>query len=543
MTVSITSRRKIFFSKKPLFLFIVAFVFTIAACQSARDSGITEVQRDTTITKANSYSDLFFDSVRMENYVARSGWHDSLKKAIHNFYNSRNYQYSWLNQQGVTEQAFAFENMLEEYITYSGDSSAFNRSIKQMLDSAIEDSQYFMRDDSTRFGFEMNMSASFLRYARRAYQGNIALQEKDLNWFIPRKRLDVVAVLDSFTKAPNGLATEPVNQQYKKLKSFLLQYHELEQKGGFPIIPIEKKGYKQGDSSANISAIKRRLSSTGDYVKNDTSGIFTDDLKQAVMSFQQRFGLKEDGVAGGQTLRLMNEPVSKRIETILVNMERMRWVPAQPRGDFILVNIPQYRLTVYEDGKPSFGMNIVAGTTQNKTVIFTGNLQHVVFSPYWNVPPGILKNEVMPAIKRNPSYLARHHMETYSGGVRQKPGPWNALGKVKFLFPNQYNIYLHDTPSKSLFDEQKRSFSHGCIRVADPPKLAAWVLRNDKSWTPERIRKAMNAGKEKYVTVKDTIPVYIAYFTAWVDDAGLLNFREDVYGHDKKMAARLFADR
>ena len=149
----------------------------------------------------------------------------------------------------------------------------------------------------------------------------------------------------------------------------------------------------------------------------------------------------------------------------------------------------------------------------------------------------------MPAIKRNPSYLARHHMETYSGGVRQKPGPWNALGKVKFLFPNQYNIYLHDTPSKSLFNEPKRSFSHGCIRVADPPKLAAWVLRNDKSWTTERIKKAMNASKEQYVTVKDTIPVYIGYFTAWVDDAGQLNFREDVYGHDKKMAAHLFADR
>ena len=521
----------------------VTFVFTIAACQPTGDSATTELKRDTTITKANAYSDLFFDSVRLENYVARSGWHDSLKKAIHNFYNGRNYQYSWFTQQGLTEQAFAFENMLEEYISYSGDSAAFNRSVKQMLDSAVEDSQYLMLNDSTRFGFEMSMSASFLRYARRAYQGNIALQEKDLNWFIPRKRLNVVALLDSFTKAPNGLATEPVNQQYKRLRSFLLRYHELEKKGGFPIIPIEKKGYTLGDSSANISAIKIRLSSTGDYVQHDTSAIFTDELKIAVMRFQQRYGLKEDGVAGGQTLRLMNEPVARRIEQILVNMERMRWVPAQPTGDFILVNIPQYRLTVYEDGEPSFGMNIVAGTTQNKTVIFTGNLKHVVFSPYWNVPPGILKNEVMPAIKRNPSYLSRHHMEKHNGGVRQKPGPWNSLGKVKFLFPNQYNIYLHDTPSKSLFDEQKRSFSHGCIRVADPPKLAAWVLRNDKSWTQERIQKAMNAGKEQYVSVKDTLPVYIAYFTAWVDDAGLLNFREDVYGHDKKMAARLFADR
>src|SRR6187401_613523 len=192
-----------FFSRRLLSFLTVTFVFTIAACQPTGDSATTELKRDTTITKANAYSDLFFDSVRLENYVARSGWHDSLKKAIHNFYNGRNYQYSWFTQQGLTEQAFAFENMLEEYISYSGDSAAFNRSVKQMLDSAVEDSQYLMLNDSTRFGFEMSMSASFLRYARRAYQGNIALQEKDLNWFIPRRRLNMVALLDSFTKAPN----------------------------------------------------------------------------------------------------------------------------------------------------------------------------------------------------------------------------------------------------------------------------------------------------------------------------------------------------
>jgi murein L,D-transpeptidase YcbB/YkuD len=261
------------------------------------------------------------------------------------------------------------------------------------------------------------------------------------------------------------------------------------------------------------------------------------------MQFQRRHGLKEDGVVGGKTLRFLNEPIQNRIEQILVNMERMRWVPAQPQGDYILVNIPQYRLAVFENGKPSFAMNIVVGTSQNRTVIFTGNLKYVVFSPYWNVPPGILKNEVLPAIRRDPSYLERNRMEMANGGVRQKPGPWNALGKVKFLFPNQYNIYLHDTPSKNLFGEESRSFSHGCIRVAEPQKLAEWVLRKDSSWTRRRIEQAMDAGKEKYLTVKDTIRVYIAYFTAWVDDKGKLNFRDDVYGHDKKLAEDLFTNR
>jgi murein L,D-transpeptidase YcbB/YkuD len=196
---------------------------------------------------------------------------------------------------------------------------------------------------------------------------------------------------------------------------------------------------------------------------------------------------------------------------------------------------------VYEKGKRMFAMNIVAGSSQNQTVVFTGDLKYVVFSPYWNVPPSIIKKEILPGMKRNPNYLARHNMEWNGGKVRQKPGPNNSLGKVKFLFPNSYNIYLHDTPAKSLFDEPKRAFSHGCIRLADPRKLAIWALRNQPEWTEDKIDKAMNAGKEKYVTLKSTVPVFLGYFTAWVDEEGKLNFRDDIYGHDKKLAEHLFS--
>ena len=218
----------------------------------------------------------------------------------------------------------------------------------------------------------------------------------------------------------------------------------------------------------------------------------------------------------------------------------MRWVPEQPKGDYILVNIPEFKAHVYETGKKIFDMEVVVGTTSNNTVIFTGNLKYVVFSPYWNIPPGILKNEVLPAIRRNPSYLERNDMEWYNGGIRQRPGERNPLGLVKFLFPNNYSIYLHDTPSKTLFKQTKRAFSHGCIRISEPVHLAEWLLRADSTWTSERIFSAMHSGKEKYVTLKQSVPVFIGYFTAWVDAEGRLNFRDDIYGHDKKMIKKMF---
>ncbi|HRH60705.1 MAG TPA: L,D-transpeptidase family protein, partial [Chitinophagaceae bacterium] len=196
----------------------------------------------------------------------------------------------------------------------------------------------------------------------------------------------------------------------------------------------------------------------------------------------------------------------------------------------------EYKLHAYENDSLVWSMNVVVGTTANKTTIFNGNLKYVVFSPYWNVPPSIIQKEILPGIKRNKNYLEQHNMEWNGGSVRQKPGLNNSLGLVKFLFPNSYNIYLHDTPAKSLFGEDKRAFSHGCIRLNEPQKLAEYLLRNDTAWTTEKIVKAMKSGKEQYVTLKNPVPVFIAYFTAFVDRKGRLNFRSDVYGRDSRLA-------
>jgi murein L,D-transpeptidase YcbB/YkuD len=213
------------------------------------------------------------------------------------------------------------------------------------------------------------------------------------------------------------------------------------------------------------------------------------------------------------------------------------------KGRYLAVNIPEFKLHAYQDDSLLWSMNVVVGKSVHKTVVFSGDLKYVVFSPYWNVPPGILKNEILPGIRRNKNYLDVHHMEWNNGNVRQKPGPWNSLGQVKFLFPNSHSIYLHDTPSKSLFNEEKRAFSHGCIRVAEPKKLATYLLRDDLNWSEQKIEAAMNRGKEQYVTLKENMPVFIAYFTAWVDRKGLLNFRDDIYSRDTRLAELVLEDK
>ena len=209
---------------------------------------------------------------------------------------------------------------------------------------------------------------------------------------------------------------------------------------------------------------------------------------------------------------------------------------------FIAVNIPSYQLTYFKKEEVVFRSNVVVGNMMNKTVIFSGMMSFIVFSPYWNVPTSIKEKEILPGIEKNENYLAEHNMEWEGENIRQKPGKDNSLGLVKFLFPNNNNIYLHDSPAKELFSAEKRAFSHGCIRVEKPKELANLILKDDRKWTPEKIDEAMNKGEESWYTLKNKIPVYIAYFTAWVDDEGNVNFYKDIYERDARLAAMLVED-
>ena len=529
---------------KKIFIGIFTSIVLFSACKTGeKKETIAVTSRDTTITTANSYSDLFLDSSSLEKFIAGSNMHDSIINHLRSFYNSRNYQYAWFLKEGMADYANTFLAMQNGYINYTGDSSLYNEQLQKLVDS-IQNSPSYNPADSLVLQTELQLTRQFLRYSYIAYAGNRNINTKELGWYIPRKKINAVSFLDSMlqNKGQNLSAYEPINKQYNLLKQKLLRYYEIEKSGDWKDIPTDKKSYREGDSSATIAAIKQRLFLLGDLAEKDSSNLFNAATAAAVKKYQHRYGLKEDAVAGAALIQEMNRPVQERIRQLLINMERMRWVPATPTVDYFLVNIPEFRLHVYEKGKLAWDMNVVVGSSAHNTVIFNGDMKYIVFSPYWNVPQSIIKNEVLPGMKRNKNYLASHNMEWNNGAVRQKPGSRNSLGLVKFLFPNSYSIYLHDTPSKSLFGESKRAFSHGCIRLSEPQKLAEYILRNDNAWTKEKIKAAMNSGKEMYVTINPTIPVFIGYFTAWVDNNGDLNFRDDIYGHDKKMAAHLFAD-
>jgi len=524
-------------------LAVTGFFFSTSCQESTKRANMAStVTRDTSITTDNSFSEVFFDSTLLEKFILQNKIPDASAVQFRDFYNARNYQYGWFHKNGLNETARNFWSIQSGYISYSGDSSLYNPFLQSVMDSLLVDSSNFKLPDTLQTKTELELTRQFYRYADRAYRGNENLKLADLDWFIPRKKVDLIALLDSVVRdnGKNLSDLEPVNVQYNRLKGFLLKYYGLQQKPDWKIISTEKKKLQEGDRDAAVCDIKTRLKFLGDFDESDTTSVFTASLTEAVKKYQGRYGLKEDGIVGGALLKEMNRPIEQRIRQILINMERIRWVPAQPTTDYILVNIPEFKLHAYENGNYAFDMVVVVGSTQHNTVIFTGDIKNVVFSPYWNVPSSILKKEVLPGIKRNKNYLASHNMEWNGNSVRQKPGPKNSLGLVKFLFPNSYDIYFHDTPSKSLFGESSRAFSHGCIRLAEPKKMASWILRNDNNWNDAKITAAMNSGKEKFVVVKQKLPVFIGYFTAWVDRNGKLNFRDDIYGHDKKMMDQLF---
>lgn len=542
------------------FLSLAVVLFSACGEGRRRKKGL---DRDTSHYTKQEYIDLKLDSNLVNTFLQKD---TAYAEYILDFYRQRNFHYAWIGNDGrLTEQAGNFINMMKADADYGlNDSTIISKPLRQLYDTLVMEGEKFRKGDKAVPRAELLLTAQFFAYGNKVWSGLTSDSAKSLEWFIPRKKIDMQSLLDSMVTRPASAFEEPVNRQYKLLRDQLKKLAVLE-KSPWDSLKATRKQYKQGERDTIVVLVKQRLHVLGDLATTDTSQLFTPVLDTAIRNFQDRMGLKRDGAIQPSLLNALNVSPHKRIQQILINMERIRWVPAEPPSGYLLVNIPAFKLYVYNNNKLDWSCNVVVGKPGANTVIFSNEMKYVVFSPYWNVPPGILAHEILPAMKRNPGYLAHQNMEVvtgsgspvssgslnwgkYSGGnfpyiIRQKPGGKNALGKVKFLFPNEYNIYLHDTPSKGLFGENKRTFSHGCIRVSEPQHLAEWLLRKDSSWTQQKIMAAMNGGKEKFITLKEKVPVYIGYFTAFVDSDGRLNFRDDVYGHDARLTATLFGSR
>lgn len=462
------------------------------------------------------------------------------QKELVAFYQIYEYNYIWHDEKGIAEFAYSLYNKVKD-IEEEGISAAFPYQSK--IDDVFSDGK---KNDLSSTDAELMLTSLYLFYVDKVYKGIDHDATTAIGWLLPRKKVSYTALLDLIISDDNFTVGDSLTiySQYFKLREVLKHYRQIEESGGWKPVNIDSdiKYYKPNDTAEAIVQIREHLFITGDIQQNNLSNRYDADLVAAVQKYQLRNGFKPDSLITPDHIKHLNVPVGDRIKSIVVNMERCRWLSPETflAPAYIFVNIPSYDMRLIRKGKTDFKSNVVVGKMMTQTVIFAGNMTYLVFSPYWNLPKNIIEEEVKPGLEKNKNYLKTHNMEWNNGQVRQLPGKSNSLGLVKFMFPNSNEIYLHDTPSKNLFSKENRAFSHGCVRVSRARDLAIILLENNEDWNEEKIDKAMHAGKESIYSLKEKIPVHIGYFTAWVDDLGNINFYEDVYERDDRLALLLF---
>jgi murein L,D-transpeptidase YcbB/YkuD len=495
--------------------------------------------RNTGVTPANAYSDLFLDSAAVDNFILANKLSADDAKYFRSFYNYRNGQFAWFTSLGFTEQAKGFWNLQDQLGTNA------DKALRNKMDTLLNlDTLSVSRFDTSFARTEMELTQAYLLFFA-ANRNKTLFGQMSPEKAIPVKKENVIALADSILQQTTDTTFSKMTSPYYSLKKQLELYRGLARQGGWvPITGISKQ-IKKGGNSPLVSLIKKRLQQAGQLANTDTSSTFNDSLVVAITNYQFRHGMKPSGLITDSFIRSLNVPVEARMQQIITNLNRMMWMPANTEPNYISVNIPEFLLSVYENNTKVFDMPVAVGKEGTNTTMFSGKLDQVVFSPYWNIPASIVQREILPNMRSNPNYLKSKRMEIVGKNdslptIRQLPGKDNALGRVKFLFPNRFDIYFHDTYAKEIFNSSKRAVSHGCIRLADAEKLATYLLRNNNTWTQEKIVAAMNSGKEQTAKPNPPMPVMITYYTAWVDETGQLNFRDDVYSNDKKVAQMMF---
>lgn len=503
-------------------------------------------------------------TIGVPDYAREDARGRELWKAVHRFYQARGYSPAWVAGSRLTPQA---EGLLRAAL--QSDRDGMDATPYADLTSHARGIRRASAADWADPALDLDLRTSYtlLRYADEMSNGRFDPRGKSALWSLQPAGTDVVSLLARASQT--GLTEElkaalsPQHLQYQALRRELERYRGLSRRGGWEELE-PGAALKPGQRGPRVAALRARLEA-GDELEGpaapeaalpgesgtpaaNSGPVYDAALAAAVKRFESRHGLAADGVVDQATVAALNVPVEERIRQIELNLERWRWLPRSLGERYVLVNIPTFELGGYEAGRRTIHMRVVTGTAgETPTPVFAERMTHLVFSPYWNVPSSIAQEEVAPAAWHSRTYLARNNMEVLRGNrvvdpssvdlgdprlqFRQRPGPGNSLGRVKFMLPNRYNIYLHDTPAKSLFAKARRDYSHGCVRVHQPFELARWVLQGT-DWTAERIRAAMNAGVEKHVRLTQPLPVYVSYFTVWVDDEGRAQFRPDIYRHD-----------
>ena len=488
---------------------------------------------------------------------------------VQKFYDSTEYQPAWVQGSKPTPQALDVIKALaasegqglnpEDY-----DASRWASRIANLASASGNDASAAIAR------FDLAMTVCTMRYISDLHIGRVNPQHFDFGIDVASKKYDLPQFLSEKlvkgTDIPATLeAVEPPFQAYKRTKAALQRYLDLEHQVSAQPLPAVDKPIKVGNTYAGAAQLATLLNQLGDLpastLAGDNPSTFNQQLSDAVRKFQTRHGLTLSGQLNKDTIAELDVPMSVRVQQLQDALERYRWLSPEFAQPPIVVNIPEFRLRAFSaDRTVALRMNVVVGKAfKHQTPVFTDQMKYVVFRPYWNVPPSIQRSEIVPAIQKDRMYIANKGFEvTNSKGdvipstpvsddvlqklrngslmVRQKPGDKNALGLAKFIFPNSHNVYLHGTPAQSLFAVSRRDFSHGCIRTENPAALAAWILRGDPQWTPERIKAAMTTGPDnQQVNLKAPIPVLILYLTAVVEENGDIWFFDDIYGFDRSL--------
>ena len=431
--------------------------------------------------------------------------------------------------------------------------------------------------------FDVGLTTALLAYARDVHFGRVDPHAAGLDLAVEHARLDLPPLVENISRSHDIAGVlrdlEPPFRHYELLKRALVRYRELAQVPGLTRLPaLPGKSVKPGQTYIGAPQLRELLAALGDLpqpataVEAGAASALDPALVEALQRFQSRHGLDVDGALGRGTYTALTMPLSTRVAQVERTLERWRWLPPRLDTPPIIVNIPQFRLfafhTVEDVEEQLLSMKVIVGKAfpANRTPVFVSDMTYLVLRPYWDVPYSITTREMLPSIRSNPAYLASHRLEMVSGGgdaasavaptpeniealargtlrLRQLPGPSNALGLAKFIMPNPFNVYLHSTPTQSLFERSSRAFSHGCVRVADPIALAQYVLRDEPTWTRESIVEAMKGARPVRIDLRQPIRVFIVYGTAVATESGSVLFFEDLYGHDASLARLLEVSR